>query len=150
MTSRKLVENFLSEKSIAVVGVSRSDKKFGYTVYKELKSKGYNVYPVNPNAEYIDNEKCYPDLLSLPEKVAAALLVVPPSATVQTLKDAYTEGIKKIWMQQGSESEEAIRYCNEKGIEVIHNECILMFAEPAAFFHRAHRWFNGVMGKLPQ
>jgi predicted CoA-binding protein len=94
MTS-KTCQRLLSEKSIAVVGVSRSDKKFGYTVYKELKSKGYNVYPVNPNTEYVDKEKCYPDLLSLPGKVEAALLVIKPSETVRVVRDAYTKGIRK-------------------------------------------------------
>ncbi|MDO8551003.1 MAG: CoA-binding protein [Ignavibacteria bacterium] len=150
MTSKKIIENFLSEKNIAVVGVSGSGKKFGYTIYKELKSKGYNVYPVNPNAANIDGEKCYPSLLALQGKVKAAILVVPPSATKEVVKDAYSMGIKKIWMQQGSESEEAISYCKEVGIDVIHNECVLMFAEPAAFFHRAHRWISGVVGKLPR
>ena len=150
MTSKRLVENFLSEKSIAVVGASRNDKKFGNTVYKELKSKGYNVFPVNPNIEYLADEKCYPDLLSIPGEINAALLVVQPSAAMQVVKDALNKGIKKIWMQQGSESEEAIRFCKENGIEVVSKECILMFAEPAAFFHRAHRWIKGVTGRLHQ
>ena len=141
MTSKKLVEDFLSEKNIAVVGVSRTGKGFGYTAYKELRSKGYNVYSVNPNAHDIEGEKCYPSLLALQGKVDAAVLVV---------KDAHSAGIKKIWMQQGSESDEAIVFCEESGIDVIHNECILMFAEPSAFIHRAHKWVWGVIGKLPR
>ncbi|OGU76237.1 MAG: hypothetical protein A2V93_02910 [Ignavibacteria bacterium RBG_16_34_14] len=150
MTSKKLIEEFLSEKNIAVVGVSGNRKKFGYVIYKELKSKGYNVYPVNPNATNVDGEKCYPSLLALSGKVETAILVITPFAAREVVKDAYIAGIKKIWMQQGSESEEAISYCKEVGIDVIHNECVLMFAEPAAFFHRAHRWVWGVVGKLPQ
>jgi predicted CoA-binding protein len=150
MTSKKLVEEFLSEKDIAIVGVSRSGKKFGYTLFKDLKTKGYNVYPVNPNAAFIDHEKCYPSLLALRGKVGAAVLVVPPFATKEVVKDAYSAGIKKIWMQLGSESQEAITFCEGTGIDVIHNECVLMFAEPAAFFHRAHRWVNGLVGRLPR
>ena len=149
MTSKKLINEFLSERNIAVVGVSRSGKKFGYTLFKDLKTKGYNVYPVNPNAALIDNEKCYPSLLALRGKVNAAVLVVPPFATKEVVKDAYSAGIKKIWMQLGSESEEAVIYCREMKIDVIKNECVLMFAEPAAFFHKAHRWVNGLVGKLP-
>ena len=150
MTSKKLVKEFLSEKNIAVVGVSRSGKKFGYTLFKDLKTKGYNVYPVNPNAAFIDDEKCYPSLLALRGKVEAAVLVVPPFATKEVVKDAYSAGIKKVWMQLGSESEEAVIFCEETGIDVIQNECVLMFAEPAAFFHRAHRWVNGLVGRLPR
>lgn len=149
MTSKELVNEFLSEKDIAVVGVSRSGKRFGYTLFKDLRTKGYNVYPVNPNAVLIDNEKCYPSLLALKGKVNAAVLVVPPFATKEVVKDAYSAGIKKIWMQLGSESEEAVNFCQEMKIDVIKNECVLMFAEPAAFFHKAHRWVNGLIGKLP-
>jgi predicted CoA-binding protein len=39
MTSKKLVEDFLSQKNIAVVGASGNRKKFGYIIYKELKPK---------------------------------------------------------------------------------------------------------------
>ena len=150
MTSKKIIEDFLSEKDIAVVGVSKNRKKFGYNAYKELKAKGYNVYPVNPNADNIDGEKCYPSLLPLHGKVDAVVLVVPPHAAKEVVRDAYTIGIKKIWMQQGSESEEVINYCEESGMSVIYNECILMFAEPTAFFHRAHKWINGISGRLPK
>ena len=150
MTSKKLIEEFLSEKNIAIVGVSRSGKKFGYTLFKDLKTKGYNVYPVNPGAAFIDDKKCYPSLLALRGKVNAAILVIPPFATKEVVKDAYSAGIKKIWMQLGSESEEAVIFCQEMKIDVIKNECVLMFAEPAAFFHKAHRWVNGLVGKLPR
>lgn len=149
MTSKKLVEDFVAEKNIAVVGVSHTGKGFGYAAYKELKSKGYNVYPVNPNAHEIDGEKCYPSLLALTGKVNAALLVVPPFAAREVVKDADSAGIKKIWMQQGSESEEAVTFCEETGIDVVQKECILMFTEPSAFIHRAHKWVNGLVGRLP-
>ncbi|HSP88654.1 MAG TPA: CoA-binding protein [Ignavibacteriaceae bacterium] len=150
MNSKKLIEDFLSEENIAVVGVSRNNKKFGYIIYKDLKAKGYNVYPVNPNVANIDQDKCYPSLLSLSGKVEAAVLIVPPFACKEVVKNAYNAGIKKIWMQTGSGSEEAINYCNVNDIDVINNECILMFAEPTAFFHKAHRWINGIVGKLPE
>ncbi|RPI75884.1 MAG: CoA-binding protein [Ignavibacteriales bacterium] len=150
MTSKKLVEDFLSQKDIAVVGVSATKKKFGYIIFTELKAKGYNVYPVNPKTDNIDGERCYPDLISLRGEIQATILVVPPAAAKEVVKDAVSAGIKKIWMQQGSESNEAIQYCKENGIDVIDNECILMFAQPSGFIHRAHKWVWGLAGKLPQ
>jgi predicted CoA-binding protein len=66
------------------------------------------------------------------------------------VREAAEVGIPRVWMQQGSESEEAIRLCEENGISVVSGECILMFAEPAEFYHRMHRWVWGVMGKLPE
>jgi len=149
MTSKTLVEDFLSEQKIAVVGISRSKNKFGNAIYRELKKKGYALFPVNPNMDEFEGDKCFSSLSSVPEQVDALIINIPPKNTKAIVEEAKNVGIKKIWMQQGSESEEAIKFCNENNIEVITGECILMFAEPAAFFHRAHRWVNKITGKLP-
>lgn len=149
MTSKTLVEDFLSEQKIAVVGISRSKNKFGNAIYRELKKKGYTLFPVNPNMSEIEGDKCFPSLSSVPEQVDALIINIPPKNAKAIVEEAKNVGIKKIWMQQGSESEEAIKFCNENNIEVVTGECILMFAEPAAFFHRAHRWVNKITGKLP-
>lgn len=149
MTSKKLVEDFLVQKNIAVVGVSRKKSKFGNAIYKELKQKSYNVYPVNPNMSEFEGNTCYPDLISIPEQVDVVVINVPPVQTEQVVKAANEAGIKKVWLQQGSQSDEAIKYCDENGIDCVSNECILMFAQPSDFIHRAHKWVWGVLGKLP-
>jgi predicted CoA-binding protein len=150
MTLKKSVEEFLSENKIAVVGVSRKKNKFGNIIYRELKKKNYRVFPINPNTNTVEGDSCYPDLLSLPEKVDAVVINVPSAQTEKVVRGVKEAGIKKVWLQQGSQSEEAINYCKQNGIECVSNECILMFAEPAGFIHRAHRWVWGVLGKLPQ
>ena len=81
MNSKKLVDDFVALKKIAVVGVSRKKAKFGNTIYREMREKGYWVYPVNPNADVIEGDTCYPDLLSLPEKVDGVIINVPPVQT---------------------------------------------------------------------
>jgi len=149
MNSKKVVEDFLVQKKIAVVGVSRTKTKFGNAIYKELKQKGYDVFPVNPKMDSFNGNTCYPDLLSLPEKVDAVVINVPPIQTEKIIKDAYKAGIKKVWLQQGSQSDAAVRFCEENRIDCVSNECILMFVQPTAFFHRAHKWVWGVLGKLP-
>ena len=150
MVSRKSINDFLSVKKLAIVGVSRNTKKFGNVVFKELKSKGYEVFPVNPNITDFNGEKCYPNLQTLAGKVEGAVLVVPPYITEKTVKEAASVGINNIWMQQGAESETAVSYCSENKINAVYGECILMFSEPAAFFHKAHRFVNGVFRKLPR
>jgi hypothetical protein len=70
--------------------------------------------------------------------------------TEKVVMEANEAGIKKVWLQQGSQSDEAINYCEENEIDFVSNECILMFAQPSAFIHRAHKWVWGVLGKLPQ
>ncbi|MEW6233982.1 MAG: CoA-binding protein [Candidatus Omnitrophota bacterium] len=150
MTKRSTVEEFLQQKRFAVAGVSQKKRKFGYVVYKNLLSKGYNVFPVNPHAKTIDGNPCYESLLALPEKVDAAVIVTPPPQTEKIVRDAHEAGIARLWMQQGAESPEAIRFCEEKGISVVHGECILMFAEPAGWPHRLHRLIWKWLGKLPK
>jgi predicted CoA-binding protein len=150
VTSKAAVEDFLAQRTLAVVGASRDEKKFGNKVYKDLIRKGYQTYPVNPKAEEIEGQPCYPDLHALPQTVDGVVFVVPPAQTEQVVREAAELGIKRVWMQQGSESEDALRFCEEKGISAVSGECILMFAEPAEFYHRAHRWVWGVLGKLPE
>lgn len=150
MTSRAAVEDFLSQKTLAVVGVSRKGKKFGNAVYNDLKKKGYRVFPINPKAEVVEGDRCYPNLGALPKPVGGVVIVVPPAETEKVVRDATQVGIRRIWLQQGAESETAIRFCEENGISVVTGECILMFAEPLAFYHRPHRWVWRLLGKLPR
>ena len=143
---RDAKEEFLSQKSIAVVGVSRS-RGFGNMAFRELKKRGYRVYPVNQNAVTVEGEQAYRNLDELPESVDGVLTVVPPDQTERVVADCVRLGIGQVWMQQGSESEEAIRACEEGGVSAVHGACILMYADPASF-HRVHRWVWGLLGKL--
>jgi hypothetical protein len=131
------------------VGVSRSGKKFSNTVFRDLLAKGYEVFAINPQADTINGDHCYPDLASLPKPVGGVVMVVPPAQTERVLPEVAALGIKRVWLQQGSESAAALEYCSQQGISVIHGECIMMFAEPAALFHRLHRGFRWLCGKLP-
>lgn len=149
MTSQKSIDEFLRCNNIAVVGVSRKSSKFGNVIYKELKKKQFNVFGVNPNLENIEGDKCYGNLKELNGKVDAVINVVSPAQTEDVIKEAHSIGVKNIWMQQGSESDTAIKYCRENGINEIHKECILMFAEPVKSIHGFHRWIWKVLGKLP-
>jgi predicted CoA-binding protein len=56
MTSKKIVDEFLLQKKIAVVGVSRKKTKLGNAIYKELKLKGYQVFPINPHINTFERE----------------------------------------------------------------------------------------------
>lgn len=150
MNRKTEVDDFLAQTSLAVVGVSRGGKKFGNTIAKELAAKGYRVYPINPRAKSIEGQTCYPNLAALPETPHGVVTVVPPAVTEEIVQQARAAGIRRVWMQQGSESEAAVRYGRDNGMTVIDGECILMFAEPAAFYHRFHRFLWKLLGKLPR
>jgi len=121
------MEDFLDRKNkIAVIGVSNNHEKWGYKVYRSLKNSGFKVYPVNPKHEKIDSDRCYPDLRAIPEKIDEVITVVPPEITENVVKRCKELGIGKVWMQPGSESEDAIRFCEENGINVIHDACFVV------------------------
>jgi predicted CoA-binding protein len=127
MSSEEKIRAFLDKCNVfAVVGASRDPQKYGHQVYRDLKSAGYKVYPVNPSAQEVLGDKCYPDLKELPEKPDVVVTVVPPQVTEQVVRACKELGIRRVWMQPGSESEEAVKYCKENGLEVIYNMCIMV------------------------
>lgn len=122
-----MINAFLSKKNIfAVVGASRDPKKYGHQVYKDLKNSGYEVYAVNPNADEVLGDKSYPNLESLPVKPDVVDVVVPPKVTEEAVKTCKKLGIRKVWMQPGSESEKAIKFCEQNGIDVVHGACVMI------------------------
>lgn len=150
MTTRAAIDDFLKQKNIAIIGVSRGGKKFGNACLKELKAKGYQLFPINRNAESIQGERCYPNLKALPQPVDGVLLSVPPAETEKLISEISASGVRRVWMHRGAASEKAIRLCEENGISLVHGECILMYAEPLVFFHKMHRFVNKLLGKMPK
>jgi predicted CoA-binding protein len=149
MTTQATVNDFISQKTLAIVGVSRGGKKFGNMIFRDLKSHGYKIFPIHPESEKLEGERAYKDFKSLPEKVDGVIVVVPPAQTEKVVREAAAAGIQRVWMQQGAESEAAIQFCKENGIAEVHGECIMMFAS-TAFFHKPHRWLWKYLGKLPK
>ncbi|MCC6043026.1 MAG: CoA-binding protein [Candidatus Verstraetearchaeota archaeon] len=127
MSSEEKIRAFLDKRNVfAVVGASRDPRKYGHQVYRDLKSAGYKVYPVNPSAQEVLGDRCYPDLKELPEKPDVVVTVVPPQVTEQVVRACKELGIRRVWMQPGSESEVAVKYCKENGLEVVYNMCIMV------------------------
>jgi predicted CoA-binding protein len=145
-----MIDDFISQPSLAIVGVSRKGNKFGNNAFKELKTKGYQLYLVHPSGELIEGEQSYPNLKALPQKVGGVLVVVHPDQAEKVVCEAHEAGIDRVWLQQGAESQAAIQYCQQNGMSVVYSKCILMFAQPLAFFHKPHRWVMGVLGQLPK
>jgi hypothetical protein len=120
------MESFLDpDNRVGVVGVSKDKSKWGYRVYRHLKDEGLNVYPINPKYVEIDGEECFPDVGSVMDGLDVAVTVVPPEVTEEIVEQCLSAGIQRVWMQPGSESDEAIEFCKESGIEVVHDACMV-------------------------
>jgi uncharacterized protein len=138
--------HFLKSKEIALAGASRNPKKFGNVVMKTLQSKGFKIYPLNPNANAIDNEMCYKSVKDLPDNIKNLLIVLSPPETEKVLREAIDKGIKNIWIQQGSENENVLKIAREENIKLISGKCVLMYANPTGF-HKFHMRINKLFGK---
>ncbi|MBI5021868.1 MAG: CoA-binding protein [Ignavibacteriales bacterium] len=150
MISKKLIDGFLEDGIFAIVGISRSGKKFGNVILKELSGKGYTLHPVHPSAGTIDGFKCHNNISAIPENVKSLIIAVKPDQSKNIIREAAQSGIKKVWFQQGSSSTEVLEMCSEYGIEAIHGECILMFVSQQKFPHNFHKFIWKLLGKYPQ
>ena len=149
MTTLKQIDEFLDSQPIALVGVSRNPKKFGYAAFKELKEKGMKIIPVNPQADEIMGEKSYPNVKMLPPEVQSIIVFTKKDKTAAVIRDAKEKGIKQIWIQQMADSKEALDELRGTDINYITGECVLMHYKPHSF-HKFHRAINKFFGRFPK
>ena len=140
MVTLKQIEEFIASEPIAMAGVSRNPKKFGFAAFRELKEKGMNIIPVNPNASEIHGVKVFPDIKSLPDNVRGLIIMTSKQKTAGIIKEAREKGIRQIWIQQMAESSEALKELDGSGINYITKECILMHYKP----HGIHKFHAGI------
>lgn len=63
MTTKVAIEDFISQRTFAIVGVSRGAKKFGNSIFRELTSHGYKLYPIHPEAKTLEVAPAYKDFV---------------------------------------------------------------------------------------
>ena len=121
------MEEFIDSKNvIAVVGATNNKDKWGYRVFKKLLDEGFMVVPVNPKYKEIEDVKCFSELAWVEPKPDVVVTIVPPKVTEKVVDECVALGIGMIWMQTGSESDEAVMRAEGKGIRVIAGVCIVV------------------------
>lgn len=145
---KNAIEQFIKSKRIAVVGLSRSGRKFGNSAFAELLKRGYEVFAVHPLAKAIGGTICYPNLAALRGKVDGVVVCIPSGNVPGVLRDAAGAGLENVWLQQGAESADAIALAEELGLNLVTGRCILMYAPPVGGFHAWHRAFHRLFSKV--
>lgn len=151
------VNEFLAQKRIAVVGVSRDNSHHpaGGLIYRRLKTTGHDVFPVNPHMQTFEGDRCYQDLRSIPGGVDGVVIVTRPETTERIVHDCNDVGVRRVWMHESfgkkgsSVSPQAVDYCRQHDISVIAGACPMMFGSGADFGHTCMRWLLKVTGGLP-
>jgi predicted CoA-binding protein len=122
-----LIRRVLAEtRTIAIVGLSTDRQKASQFVATYLRYEGYRIIPVNPSAEEILGERCYPDLLSLPEPVDLVDVFRPPQACPPIARQAVEIGARTLWLQLRVVSQEAADIAEDGGLDVVMDRCIKM------------------------
>ncbi len=111
-------------QNIAIVGLSTNQDRTSYSIAKYLQNNGYKIFPVNPEYNEILNEKTYPDLISIPEKIDIVDVFRKPQFAVEIAKQAVEIKAKALWMQTGIVNEQAAFIAQEAGLLVIMDKCI--------------------------
>jgi len=149
MTKMSQIDQFLSATPIAMAGASRNPRKFGFVAFKELTDKGLVLLPVNPNATEIYNKKSFRSVSELPEGIDSLIIMTPRNETAGVVVEAKAKGIRNIWIQQMSDTPEAIAAAAGEGINLITGECIMMYHRPTGL-HKFHRALKKLFGRLPK
>ena len=85
---KEAASEFLSERRVAVTGVSRSSENHGSNVvYKRLRDRGYQVFAVNPNADEVESDPAYHDLGSIPGGVDAVVIGTRAEIADETMRE---------------------------------------------------------------
>jgi predicted CoA-binding protein len=154
-TIKEAAEDFLSNKRIAVTGVSRTPGNHGANfVYRRLRERGYDVFPVNPNADEVEGDKAFASVTAIPGGVDAVVIGTRPERAQATMEECADLGIKRVWMHRsfggGSVSDTATLYGREHGITVIDGGCPCMFGLTADGGHKVMKVFATLAGNVPK
>lgn len=137
MSKLQQINDFIASGPVAMAGVSRNPRKFGFAAFRELKQKGMDIIPVNPFATEIHGTKVYPDIKSLPDNVKGLIVMTSKDKTLSVVREARDKGIKNIWIQKNAGTGKEMIELEGSGINLITGECILMFYKPDGV-HKFH------------
>ena len=154
-TLDEAIDDFLSQKRIAVAGVSREagGAHASNGIYTRFKERGYEVFAVNPNADRVMGDVCYRSLSAIPGGVDGVVIATHPSASRSVAEECQSLGIRRVWFHknfgQTSYSEEAHDFCRANGITALVS-CPLWYGKTADGFHRFFGSCCRLLGQVPK
>ena len=152
-SSLDIIQDFLAQKRIAIVGVSRDPKDFSASLFQEFVKRGYDVVPVNPNAPEVLGKRSFSRVQQIQPPVDAVLLMTSHEVSEAVVADCSQAGVQRIWMYRataaGAVSPKAVDFCREHGIRVVPGECPFMFL-PGNGFHAIHGFIRRIVGSYPK
>ncbi len=153
LSSLNNIDAFLSQKRIAMIGLSRNPKDFTHILFREMVRRGYDMVAVNPNAAEIEGRRCYAHLSEIEPQVDAVLLMTSASASEDVVHECAAAGVAHVWFYRatgvGAVNTAAVEFCRSKGMNVVAGECPYMFW-PHNGFHVIHGFVRKISGTFPK
>lgn len=127
---------FFDSSGVAIIGASKKPNKLSFGVVKNLTLYGFKgaIYPVNPKEDEILGLPCYPDILSVPDPVDLAVIILPASTILPIVQDCHQRGIKAItvisggFKELGPEGEELekklVAFVQENNLRMVGPNCV--------------------------
>jgi acyl-CoA synthetase (NDP forming) len=130
------LQHLFQPESVAVVGASDIEHKYGYRVLRNIINGGYSgrIYPINPSAPTVQDLKAYARVADIPERVDLAFVIIPANLVVDAVKEAVDAGVRSLVIitagfgetgDEGRQREEEIRqYCEAANIPAVGPNCM--------------------------
>jgi predicted CoA-binding protein len=154
MTSRKVINDFLEARRVAVIGVSRNPRDFSRSLFREFRRRGYDAIPVNPRAADVEGVRCYANVQDIEPRVDAAVVLTPAAASERIVRECDSASVGRIWLYRasgtGAVSAGALKVCQDRSIPVVAGECPFMFFSDTQWPHRLHGYCRKILGKYPR
>lgn len=153
-TTMGQIDEFLAQRRVAVVGVSRNPKELSYVLWQELRQRRYEAIPVNPATPLLDAQRCYASVAEIQPPVAAALIMTSPAVSARVVEDCAEAGVRHVWLYRGmgggSVSEAAVARATELGMNLVVGHCPYMFLPGTQGPHRVHGFVKKLTGSYPK
>ena len=111
-------------KTVAVVGLSPKQDRASNGVARGLQHFGYRIVPVNPGQTEMLGERCYPDLMSVPDGIDLVDVFRAPEHVAEVVEQCIARKFPAIWLQEGVIDEKSAARAQAAGIMVVMDRCI--------------------------
>jgi predicted CoA-binding protein len=115
--------------TVAVIGASNVESKYGNKAVRAYLRKGWTVYPVNPNEKTVEGLPAYPSLAEVPGPVDRVTLYLPPALGLGVLDSIKAKAPKEFFVNPGAESDALIARAEALGLEPIQACSIVEIGE---------------------
>jgi predicted CoA-binding protein len=119
------LRELLGLRTVAVVGCSTTPGKDAHEIPNYLIQHGYDVIPVNPNAEEVLGKPAYDSLSAVTEEIDIVDVFRPSEEVAGIVEETLArEDVTVLWLQLQISDSDAEARAEKEGIHVVSDRCM--------------------------